>query len=390
MTRVLVAAGGGGDALAAALLHHTVPFAAPAVIATYAWDHLVVDPVPGPRSASDFTALAPMAGRDRMFTPGTRPVPPAGSTLPRLSGEIGDRLVLLDPDGAAAGLCEQLGELVHAHDADEVEIVDVGGDSLARGDESGLRSPLADAMVLAACAGLDVPSSIMVAGPGLDGELTEDEVLAAAATATTATAGSGTADARPDRVLGPDDIAPFAHVLDWHPTESTALLAAAAQGVRGRVEIRDRGLIVPLTTRSADVYRLELATVLGRSRVASALIGSSSLDEAETITRTVCGFSELEYERRKAAAPSPPDDRDQDQLAAAVRDLERTATDRGVDYLTFRRIAAALRLAAEPADRLRRHLVRTRPEHHVWPLWSVQPVEPVEPVQPVHPAQPTL
>jgi hypothetical protein len=323
-----------------------------------------------------------------MFTPDTRPVPPAGSTLPRLSGEIGDRLVLLDPDGAAAGLCEQLGELVHAHDADEVEIVDVGGDSLARGDESGLRSPLADAMVLAACAGLDVPSSIMVAGPGLDGELTEEEVLAA-----TATAGTGTGDARPDRVLGPDDIAPFAPVLDWHPTESTALLAAAAQGVRGRVEIRDRGLIVQLTARSANVYRLALATVLGRSRVASALIGSSSLDEAETITRTVCGFSELEYERRKAAAPSPPDGRDQKQLAAAVRDLERTAADRGVDYLTFRRIASALRLAAGPADRLRRHLVRTRPEHHVWPLWSVQPVEPVdrvEPVQPVHPAQPTL
>jgi hypothetical protein len=389
MTRVLVAAGGGGDALAAALLHHTAPFVAPAVIATYAWDHLGTDPVPGPRRTSDFTGLAPLAGRDRVFTAETRPRPPSGSTLPRLSDEIADRLVLLDPDEAASGLRTQIGEIVTACDADRIDIIDVGGDALAQGDEVGLRSPLADAMVLAACAELGVPSSIVVAGPGIDGELTEDQVLAA------------TGDA-PDLVLEADDVTPFAHVLDWHPTESTALLAAAAHGRRGVVEIRDGRLTVPLTDRSANVYRLALATVLARSRVATALVGSSSLDEAEAITRDVCGFSEIDTERRKAAllAPGGPEapggpagpgqsawgaglaaraaratraSRDDDELDRAVRELEAAAGDRGVDFLTFRRIAEALQLAAGPADRLRQHLVATRPEHHVWPLWSVVP-----------------
>jgi hypothetical protein len=365
MTRVLVAAGGGGDALAAALLHHTVPFAAPAVIATYAWDHLGTDPVPGPRRTGDFTGLGSLAGRDRVFTAETRPRPPSGSTLPRLSGEIADLVVLLDPEEAASGLRTQIDELVVACEADRVDIVDVGGDALAVGDEVGLRSPLADAMVLAACADLEVPSSIVVAGPGVDGELTEGQVLAA------------TGD-DPDLVLGADAVAPFAHVLDWHPTESTALLAAAAHGRRGRVEIRDGRLTVPLTDRSAHVYRLALATVLTRSRVASALVGSSSLDEAEAITRDVCGFSELDAERRKAALlePAPPADagrRDDEELDREVRELEAAAGDRGVDFLTFRRIAEALQLAAVPAQHLRQHLVATRPEHDAWPLWSVTP-----------------
>jgi hypothetical protein len=285
--------------------------------------------------------------------------------LPRLSDEIADRLVLLDPEEAASGLRTQIDELVTACEADRIDIVDVGGDALALGDEVGLRSPLADAMVLAACADLDVPSSIVVAGPGVDGELSQDQVLAA------------TGD-DPDLVLDADDVAPFAHVLDWHPTESTALLAAAAHGRRGLVEIRDGRLTVPLTDRSAHVYRLALATVLARSRVASALVGSSSLDEAEAITRDVCGFSEIDAERRKAALldPSPPADggrRADEELDREVRELEAAAGDRGVDYLTFRRIAEALQLAAGPADRLRQRLVATRPEHHAWPLWSVTP-----------------
>jgi hypothetical protein len=365
MTRVLVAAGGGGDALAAAILHHTAPFAAPAVIATYAWDHLGTDPVPGPRRTADFTGLAPLAGRDRVFTGDTRPRPPSGSTLPRLSEEIADRLVLLDPEDAASGLRTQIDELVTACEADAVDIVDVGGDALALGDEDGLRSPLADAMVLAACAGLDVPSSIVVAGPGVDGELTEDQVLAA------------TGD-EPELVLDADDVAPFAHVLDWHPTESTALLAAAAHGWRGLVEIRDGRLTVPLTDRSAQVHRLALARVLARSRVATALVGSSSLDEAEAITREVCGFCEIDIERRKAALlpTSAPEDRSNAAPGALdheVRELEAAAHARGADFVTFRRIAEALHLTTGPADQLRGHLVTTRPEHDAWPLWSVTP-----------------
>jgi len=45
---VFVAAGGGGDALATAMLHFAMTGGSDdAVIATYAWDRLLIDPLPG-------------------------------------------------------------------------------------------------------------------------------------------------------------------------------------------------------------------------------------------------------------------------------------------------------------------------------------------------------
>ncbi|MEU9717518.1 DUF1152 domain-containing protein [Streptomyces sp. NPDC047976] len=58
----------------------------PALVLTYAWERLVVDPVPGPRRATDFHGTESAAPDFVLVTPGTRPVAPAGSLLPRLSG----------------------------------------------------------------------------------------------------------------------------------------------------------------------------------------------------------------------------------------------------------------------------------------------------------------
>jgi hypothetical protein len=99
----MVAAGGGGDAIAAAVLANAVPNTNAVGIATMAWDRLIVDPLPGPRSASDFDGLDEHDGYF-VVTPDTQPVLPAGSTLPRLAAELPLSLVLLDPAGGAVGL----------------------------------------------------------------------------------------------------------------------------------------------------------------------------------------------------------------------------------------------------------------------------------------------
>ena len=103
----MVAAGGGGDAIAAAVLANAVPGIEGVGIATLAWDRLIVDPLPGPRAAADFTSLD-VRGGYFLVTPDTRPLPPAGSTLPRLAAELPLPLVLLDPSAGAVGLCRQL------------------------------------------------------------------------------------------------------------------------------------------------------------------------------------------------------------------------------------------------------------------------------------------
>jgi hypothetical protein len=356
---VYVAAGGGGDALAAAVIRRAIGHSEPAVIATYAWERLIIDPVPGPRSPADFDGLHPLGRSNHRIVPGTAPRPPAGSTLPRLATELEDDLVLLDPADGARGLRAQLAELASLYHADAITVVDVGGDAIARGDEPTLLSPLADSLALAATIGLDIPIAVLVAGAGLDGELSESQVLAFAR-------------AEPILRLGADDIAPFRAVLDWHPSEATALLAAAALGLRGRVEVRDAGLGVALTDHSADVYSLALERVIEHNRLAAALVDSANLSEAEDIARSVCGSCEIDYERSKAEAWHGAD---RGQITApdddAIRTFELDAASRGVDYVTFRRIAEATDLSPDAARNLRRHLATTRPERYVWPLWSV-------------------
>lgn len=57
-----------------------------------------------------------------------------------------------------------------------IDLLDVGGDILARGDEPTLQSPFADALTLAACCQVNAPIRLLVAGPGLDGELPLDDL----------------------------------------------------------------------------------------------------------------------------------------------------------------------------------------------------------------------
>src|SRR5437899_1136684 len=172
-----VAAGGGGDAIGAAIVHAAIGSGGDLHIATFSWDRLLVDPVPGPRDPTWFTGLESVGRWNHRVMPASTPRPLAGSTLPRLSAELPARLYLLDPRGGSRGLARQLTELASLFDAKSVRVVDVGGDIVARGDEPGLRSPLADSLVLASLSDHPLPVEVIVAGAGLDGELSTSCVL---------------------------------------------------------------------------------------------------------------------------------------------------------------------------------------------------------------------
>jgi hypothetical protein len=278
-----------------------------------------------------------------------------------LAGEVPDQLVLLDPSAGAVGLHQQIEELVALYEPRTVTLVDVGGDSIARGDEPGLRSPLADGLAIAASLDMPAPTRLVVAGAGLDGELSETEVI-------------DVVDHHLLLRLDANAVLSFKETLSWHPSEATALWVAAARGLRGTVEIRDSGLQVHLTDLSPNAYAIPIDDAIASNQLASALADSSSLTEAEDVCRDVCGFSEIDYERDKAARSNvSKHPQDVAQLDSSVRDFEHDALERGVDYVTFRRIAEAVASATE-APNLRRHLVATRPDHYVWPLWALKPV----------------
>ncbi|MCQ9133080.1 DUF1152 domain-containing protein [Streptomyces hilarionis] len=360
MTRLIVAAGGGGDAVAAAMLDAALyGDEDQAVILTYAWDRLLVDPVPGPRGPSDFTGLEPLTESVWSVPAESRPVAPAGSTLPRLAAELPHTFALIDPHHGVEGVTRQLEELVSYLEPTSIDLLDVGGDILARGEEPTLKSPLADALALAACCQVNVPIRLLVAGPGLDGELPLDEVRG---------------------LLGPlihtftaKDAEPASSILEWHPSEATGMLAAAARGVRGICEVRDAGLPIPLTDEGPTVHEVDLDEALNRNQLARAILTATTLDEVEAHSREVCGYSEIDYERNKAAwlKDQPAVKLDPGTVLPQLDEFEHEARSRGVTYTTFRHLTEVLNLSGSQRDDLRRLLISSRPEQYVAPLWRI-------------------
>ncbi|WP_406428103.1 DUF1152 domain-containing protein [Streptomyces sp. NBC_01589] len=360
MTRLIVAAGGGGDAVAAAMLDAALYDGGDqTVILTYAWDRLLIDPVPGPRGADDFTGLEPLTPAVWKVPAEARPIAPAGSTLPRLAAELPYTFALIDPRHGAEGVTHQVEDLITRLKPTSIDLLDVGGDVLARGDEPTLKSPLADSLTLAACGQVNAPIRLLVAGPGLDGELSHDDLRS---------------------MLGPvvhtftaRDVEPISRVLEWHPSEATGMLAATARGVRGTCEIRDAGLPIPLTEESPTVHEVDLDEALSRNELARATMSTTTLDQAETLTREICGFSEIDYERNKALwlKEQRPPKLDIESVLPQLTQFEAEARSRGVTHTTFRHLTEVLNLDGSQRDDLRRLLINTRPEQYMAPLWHI-------------------
>ena len=219
MPAVIVAVGGGGDAITSAALGRLLGLEEPPVILTYSWDRLLVDPLPGPRSAADFDHLAELAPGVLQITGRTKPRRPAGSSLPRLAAELPATLALLDPSDGAAGMARQIVATAKHFGSERLIAVDVGGDALTDGHDPGLRSPLADQLAMAACLRADSRPRSSSPRAGIDGELSSRTI-----TERLTTAGA--------KVIGDliaADVETIRPVLRWHPSE-------ASRATRGRCD----------------------------------------------------------------------------------------------------------------------------------------------------------
>jgi hypothetical protein len=366
---LLIAAGGGGDAIAAAIVHRALdPSNGRPSIVTYSWDRLLIDPLPGPRDPSSFADLQRVGAHNYRVTATTATRPPAGSTLPRLARELDADLYLLDPQKGAEGLTQQLHELRDVLGTNVVTIVDVGGDILAHGDEPTLRSPLADSLILAATDSL-TQAQALVAGAGIDGELPEDLVRQR----------YHELGAQLVHRLSPADVEPFRPLFDWHPSEATGLLCAAAAGTRGIAEIRDQGFPVVLSDHTPDVHLLAAQRIIETNQLAQQLRRTHSLQAAEDALRGSGRASEIDYERRKAH------NRDRASTAsttapiittavlAQLAEIQGDAARRGIDFITLRGLAERLGLPGTRLGDLHRHLSSRPQGEYTPPLWNVHP-----------------
>ncbi len=146
-----------------------------------------------------------------------------------MAGILGRPTVLVDPNGgpaaAAGGMLAAAAHLA----CDTIVLLDVGGDVLAHGDEAGLASPLADAVLLAAApavarGGVTVVGAVF--GAGCDGELTPAEVLERLAEVRDAGGWRGTDD------LDADIIDRLEDAVGRVPTEASAMATRCARGRR--------------------------------------------------------------------------------------------------------------------------------------------------------------
>ncbi|WP_405136783.1 DUF1152 domain-containing protein [Nocardia sp. NBC_01388] len=358
MVRTLViAAGGGGDAITAAMVGRKLGEIEVAAIMSYSWDRLMLDPAPGPRNVADFVGIVELASgvyeisAESGLRSGGRP------TLPALAGLLPYRFLLLDPLAGAVGLSVQISSAARLFRADEVLLVDVGGDIIAVGTEASLRTPLADSLVLAAAVRSGLPLRLLVAGVGLDGELTEGELAARLADL----------GATPRFTFAAKDFDSVRPLFEWHPSEANGLLAAAADGVRGKVETRQGHTTVTLTDAAPIVHEVDSAAVCANS-LAAHLAETATLEAVEEVIRSYRGSSEIDFERGRlaevAARPAPGD-----ALPVIDRYSDRARGAR-IDYLTLRRVAEIAE-AMDPisGQRLRTLLAEARPAQYRPPLY---------------------
>jgi hypothetical protein len=323
----LVAAGGGGDAIAASMIARQYGPERP-VIATWAWDRLLVDPLPGPRGVADFEGLDHPAEHVYIVTPDTRPIAPAGSTLPALAASLDADLVLLDPNLGCRGLVTQIDAAARWAGADHVTAVDVGGDALARPADPGLRSPLADITSVVATATSAFSADLVVLGVGADGELQPDLVQ------------RRLVELQAQRLSEINRAAAEStrKILEWHPSEATALVVMAVLGYRGRVEIRDRGLPVELTDDTATAWQVALSTAQPDESIRDAIRETTTLDRLEDVFEKFYGVNELKYERDKAAQLSKTTVKDRSDASGFLE----AASQRGTQWVTRRRLREAI------------------------------------------------
>jgi hypothetical protein len=359
---LVIAAGGGGDAITGSALTRPLGLTEPPVVLTYSWDRLMIDPLPGPRTADDFTGLRQLAPNVLEVLPSTKPISPAGSSLPRLAADLPTRVLLLDPTGGAVAMAAQVSAAVTYFHADSIALIDVGGDILTDGTDPGLRSPLADQLALAACVRTGLPSQLLITAPGIDGELPPTTLLVRL--------NRLGADQLPD--LTSTDVASVRSVFDWHPSEASGLLAAAATGRRGRVEVRDAADHIELTAMTTTLFTVNAKDALEVTPAAQ-LTNSRSLNDAEEIIREATGISEIHYETEKSARlhvhrthyPTPDD-------LPKIDHHARNAHEHGANFISTRRLSELLGattldtfttlctlLAAKHPDRYEPSLYRT-------------------------------
>ncbi len=256
------------------------------------WERYVNDPEPGPRKMEEIVEIEMLSDTVGLANAKTRTTKGIRFTEAVVAEALGERTFLVDPNKGVQGVIAGLNETIEKLGVDLFVGIDVGGDVLAEGSEKGLKSMLADSMMLAAMVNLRVPVMLGVLGCCTDGELSFDEFNRQVAKIASYDGFLGA------RGLTPEDLEVLEEVIPKTKTESSALAAMSARGVQGEIEIRGGYRKVLLTPMSAMTFYFDPWVVFDKiSKVAKDLVPTRTLDEAQAVLERAGVPSELTFER---------------------------------------------------------------------------------------------
>ncbi len=298
---LVIGVGGGGDVVGALATARFLEFCGlEFVLGGLSWERSVYDPIPGPRKLDEVEnvrVLHPYAWMANPKSQTNTGVPFAESRMAALQGR---EVLLVDINGGVKGVVDGLEVAMKELDTDLLVGLDVGGDSLAQGNEPGLRSPLADSIMLAAFAEMEKDGHRVlwgVFGYGSDGELTVDEIEIALSKLAAAGGLLGAWS------LTPKVAAELDTVIKTVRTEASAIPVRCFGGAWGETKIRTDQRSVKLTPLTVLTFFLS-ATKLFKTlaRPAQAALKSLSLEHANNALHAAGIKTELDLEREKYQA----------------------------------------------------------------------------------------
>jgi hypothetical protein len=293
---LVIGVGGGGDVVGALACARFVEFCGlEFFLGGLSWERAVYDPVPGPRKLDEVENVRALHEYAWLANAETRTKNGVYFAESKMAAARGTEVLLIDINGGVRGVVAGVQAAMEELHADLLIGLDVGGDSLAEGHEAGLRSPLADSIVLAAFNELEasgVRTLWGVFGYGSDGELSIDDIERALSKMAAAGGLLGCWS------LTPKTAAELEEVIKTVPTEASAIPVRCFRGAFGEFAIRGgqrKVRLTPLTTVMFFMSARILFESLGKP--AQALLHSSSLEQANDALHAIGIRTELDYER---------------------------------------------------------------------------------------------
>ncbi|MGE0827444.1 MAG: DUF1152 domain-containing protein [Candidatus Binatia bacterium] len=295
---LVIGVGGGGDIVGALAAARFFEFCGLRfTLGGLPWERFVYDPLPGPRRISEINNIRALHQYAWMVNGTTQSITGVRFTETEMSALYGWPVLHIDINGGTQGAIAGLDAAIANLNVDLLVGIDVGGDSLAEGGETGLRSPLADAIMLSAFVEFEqrgFPTLWGVFGYGSDGELTTNEIEFALSRV------AKTGGLLGAWALTPQVVRELEKVIEKVPTEASAIPIRCASGAWGEASIRHDERRVKLTPLTILTFYLSPTAVFHAvARPAQVVARSTSLDEANEALHKIGVKSELDLERER-------------------------------------------------------------------------------------------